>query len=156
MYSDLAKGRNTPVLAYVAPHILDRGKSGKLVVGDDVLVQPMQHAYKVTEALPRRNLFQRCDPEGRPRPLASNLDQLVVCCSFGSPPFSSLVLDRIIVAACVAGIRPVIVLNKVDLAQGHLLELVTATYRSAGFTVCHTSARPEVGRRRMYTPCPGK
>ena len=85
MYSDLARGRNSPVLAYVAPQILERGVSGKIVVGDDVLVLPSAHTYKVTRALPRQNLIQRADPEGRPRPLASNLDQLVVCCSFGSP-----------------------------------------------------------------------
>jgi hypothetical protein len=146
MHSDIARGNPAPVLAYVAPQILERGSRGKIVVGDNVLVLPGAHAYKVTRALPRLNLFQRADPEGRPKPLASNLDQLVVCCSFGSPAFSSTVLDRVLVAACSAGIPVLIVLNKVDLADDQLLSDVTATYRAAGFPVCHTSAQPQDGR----------
>jgi hypothetical protein len=82
MHSDIARGHHVPVLAYVAPQILERGSSGKIVVGDNVLVLPGAHAYKVTRALPRLNLFQRADPEGRPKPLASNLDQLVVSCIY--------------------------------------------------------------------------
>jgi len=56
---------------------------------------------------------------------------VLVCCSFGSPPFSSLVLDRVIVATMAAGIQPVVVLNKVDLAEDTLLQQVTATYTGA-------------------------
>jgi len=76
MYKDLPRGLRSPVLAYVSPAILEQGRSGKIVVGDDVLVLPMRNAFKVTSALPRRNLFQRNDGEGRPRALAANLGVL--------------------------------------------------------------------------------
>lgn len=73
MYKDLAQGLQFPLLAYVSPQILEQGRSGKIVVGDDVLVLPMTEAFKVTKVLPRRNLFQRIDGQGRVRALAANL-----------------------------------------------------------------------------------
>jgi hypothetical protein len=75
MYKDLARGLRSPLLAYVSPQILEqqKGRSSKIVVGDDVLVLPMREAFKVTKALPRRNLFQRSDAQGRARALAANL-----------------------------------------------------------------------------------
>ena len=48
MYKDMPQGLRSPVLAYVSPAILEQGRSGKIVVGDDVLVLPMRNAFKVT------------------------------------------------------------------------------------------------------------
>lgn len=46
-----------------------------------------------------------------------------------------------------AGIQPIVVLNKTDLADAKLLQAVTATYAEAGFTVCHTAANPAYGEQ---------
>ena len=139
LYSDLSRGITAPVLAYLSPQVLAKDRRHRAVVGDDVLVVPSDHgSHRVTEVLPRRNLLLRCDSKGRARALASNLDQLLICCSFGSPPFSSLVLDRVIVAAAAANIQPVVVLNKVDLANRQTVEDIAQTYAQAGFPMCLT------------------
>ena len=130
--------------------ILAQGRRGRVVVGDNVQIQAMgdHAAYKVTHVDSRRNLLQRSDAAGHGKPLAANLDQLVICSSFSNPAFSSLVLDRVIVAARAAKIPAIIALNKTDLADPSLLALVTRTYQEAGFTVCHTAASPREGPAR--------
>ena len=130
--------------------ILAQGRRGRVVVGDNVQIQAMgdHAAYKVTHVDSRRNLLQRSDAAGHGKPLAANLDQLVICSSFSNPAFSSLVLDRVIVAAGAARIPAIIALNKTDLADPSLLALVTRTYQEAGFTVCHTAASPREGPAR--------
>jgi ribosome biogenesis GTPase len=73
----------------------------------------------VVEALsPRRNLLMRQD-EWRSKSFAANLDQLLIMLA-GEPMFSESQLNRALIAAEDAGIRAVLLLNKVDLPTGDL------------------------------------
>ena len=63
---------------------------------------------------PRRNEFGRGDPRGRFRPVAANLDQAVIVIAAEPAPSVDL-LHRYLAAALIAGIRPLVVINKTDL-----------------------------------------
>jgi len=64
---------------------------------------------------------------------------------FGTPPFSSLTSDRILVAAEAAGIASVLVINKLDLDDKDLAEGIQKTYTSANTKVILASAETKQG-----------
>lgn len=85
------------------------------VVGDQVIWQ-MENAETgvILEVEPRRTLLSRGDARGRLKPLAANVDAILIV--MAPPPiFSEYLVDRYLVAAELVGIEPIIVLNKVDL-----------------------------------------
>jgi ribosome biogenesis GTPase len=91
------------------------------VVGDDVLV-----TGEVMKRLSRRTELRRRDARGGIHLVAANLDVLGIVVAPRSP---SGFVDRAIVAARAAGLRPFVVVNKCDLDGTHeLLECVRSTY----------------------------
>lgn len=96
-----------------------RGKKNQAVVGDRVLwlaPPPGQGEEGTIERVqPRRNLLYRQD-EIRTKSFAANLDQVLILIA-AEPVFSESQLARALIAAEDAGIRPLIALNKSDLAQ---------------------------------------
>jgi len=89
------------------------------VVGDDVLVRG-----EVLERLPRKTELRRRDAMGKVHLVGANLDVLGVVVSPSPPPPAGFI-DRVIVAARAADLRPFVVVNKCDLdtAQGFVAEL---------------------------------
>lgn len=95
-----------------------RGKKNQAVVGDRVLWRPAPgqgQEGSIEEVLPRRNLLYRQD-ELRSKSFAANLDQVLILIA-AEPVFSESQLARALIAAEAAQIRPLIVLNKSDLAE---------------------------------------
>jgi ribosome biogenesis GTPase len=96
-----------------------RGKKGQAVVGDRVqwLLPPAGQGEEGTieKVLPRRNLFYRQD-EIRTKSFAANIDQVLILIA-AEPVFSESQLARALIAAEAAHIRPIIALNKRDLAD---------------------------------------
>jgi ribosome biogenesis GTPase len=91
------------------------------VVGDDVLV-----TGEVMKRLCRRTELRRRDARGGIHLVAANLDVLGVVVAPLSP---SGFIDRAIVAARAAGLRPFVVVNKCDLdGTSELLAHITSTY----------------------------
>lgn len=91
-----------------------RGKRGDVVVGDRVLCRPVGAGQAAIEAiLPRRSLLLRADGT-RSKALAANVDRVVVVFA-PRPSFDERFIWRTLLAATVAGIAPMAVLNKVDL-----------------------------------------
>ncbi len=88
-----------------------------IVCGDRVLWQkPEQHTETgIVEVLIDRNsVIERPRPYHDPKPIAANIDQIVLVFAMNPPPIVNL-LDRYLVAAENAGIKITIVLNKSDL-----------------------------------------
>jgi len=92
-----------------------RGKKSRAVVGDHVLWQPTRDEGTVEKILERRNLFYRQD-EIHSKSFAANVDQILVLLA-AEPVFSESQLARALIAAEAAGITPLVVLNKSDLAS---------------------------------------
>jgi len=118
------------------------------VVGD--LVEWQQEgdaAGVITAILPRRTLLARGDARGNLRPLAANVDKILLVMA-PPPVYSAYLLDRYIVAAEILNIRPVIVLNKIDLMQSKEREAVEAllqVYRDIGYDAVLTCAIKKEG-----------
>ncbi|HEX9793692.1 MAG TPA: ribosome small subunit-dependent GTPase A [Planctomycetota bacterium] len=118
-----------------------------VAVGDRVRLTDEDGELAIDEVLPRRNVFARraSGEEVRRQLLAANVDQVVLVCSFGNPPFSSVTADRILVSASFLGVPARLILNKIDRdARGHL-EDVRRTYELAGYPVLATSAETGEG-----------
>lgn len=85
------------------------------VVGDNVLFYPDgQETGVVVDIEPRHSILQRGDDLGREKPLAANVDLLLIV--MAPPPiFSAELVDRYTVAAELLKITPLLVINKIDL-----------------------------------------
>jgi ribosome biogenesis GTPase len=119
-----------------------RGKKSQTVVGDQVLWQASEDEGTIEKVLHRRNLFYRQD-EIRTKSFASNLDQVLVLIA-AEPEFSESQLCRALIAAEAEKIRPVIAVNKSDLAEpfGRAWERMAA-YRAMGYEVVSLALKPK-------------
>lgn len=121
-----------------------RRKLGRIVCGDRVHWQPSgPQQGVVTELIPRKSLLARPDPRGEERPLAANVDQLVIVCA-PEPPLSEALIDRYLVVAELIGAHALLLVNKCDLlapaARAHLQERLQA-FVQLGYPVLFTSTR---------------
>lgn len=121
-----------------------RGKKSVTVVGDQVLWKATQDEGTIEKVLPRRNLFYRQD-EIRTKSFAANLDQVLILIA-AEPEFSESQLSRALIAAEAERIRPIIALNKSDLAEpfGRAWDRL-GIYRNMGYTLLPLALKPKAG-----------
>lgn len=119
-----------------------RGKKSITVVGDQVLWKATQDEGTIEKVLPRRNLFYRQD-EIRTKSFAANLDQVLILIA-AEPEFSESQLSRALIAAEAERIRPIIALNKSDLAGpfGRAWDRLSI-YRDMGYTLLPLALKPK-------------
>jgi ribosome biogenesis GTPase / thiamine phosphate phosphatase len=118
-----------------------RGKKSQAVVGDLVQWLPSQDEGTIECVEPRTNLFYRQD-EMRTKSFAANLDQVLILLA-AEPEFSESQLTRALIAAEEAGIKPLIALNKRDLAELFARGWdKLAAYRDMGYEVLSLAIKP--------------
>ena len=121
-----------------------------LVPGDRVIWQQLgrQQEGVVIAIEPRETLLARPDPRGELRPLAANIDQILVVAA-PRPVYSTDLIDQYLVAAESSGIHPLIVMNKVDLLtrgeEKAALERDLERYRQLGYQTLWASTRTAHG-----------
>ncbi len=121
-----------------------RANLAQLVVGDRVLWQPAQSSGDgvVVATDERTSVLCRPDNYGKLKPVAANVDRMLIVFAPAPVPSSQL-LDRYLVAAELSGITPVLVLNKADLIdevlRPHFDEL-SAIYHDLGYPLLEASA----------------
>jgi ribosome biogenesis GTPase len=73
----------------------------------------------IEEILPRQTVLTRADSfkAQAPQPIVANAEQMLIVVSLASPAVKWGLVDRMIVAARGGGLRPIVCLNKVDLAE---------------------------------------
>lgn len=130
-----------------------------MVVGDRVLWQPAKGPGDgVVIALSERNtVLKRPDYYGRLKPVAANIDQL--CITFAPAPTpSSQLIDRYLVAAELAGLEPLLLLNKADLIEDDraALEELADMYRALGYRFLTASALQAQGLTDLTAALAGK
>lgn len=111
-------------------------KSGNApVAGDRVEVELKEDGYhSLSTVLKRKNHLTR--------PPLANLDRLFIVVSATHPQPNTLVIDKLTAASIAAGIEPIVVFSKTDMAPvGELLEI----YRKAGFRCIVYSAISKEG-----------
>jgi ribosome biogenesis GTPase len=122
-----------------------RGKKGQAVVGDRVLWQATEDEGTIEKVEPRENLFYRQD-EIRTKSFAANLDQILILIA-AEPEYSESQLARALIAAEAERIKPVIALNKSDLAQPFAQAWQRlGPYRDMGYTVLPLALKPRVAQ----------
>jgi ribosome biogenesis GTPase len=129
----------TPIVAMRARELGRRG----VVVGDSVAVvgdvsgrpDTLTRIVRVDE---RRSALRRTADDDDPieRIIVANADQLVVVVATVNPEPQPRLLDRCLVAAADAGIEPLLVVTKLDLASA---DAMLAIYRDVGLQVITSS-----------------
>lgn len=114
-----------------------RRQLGTVAVGDRVLWSPQDGDLgRVEKILPRRSLLTRPAHGGRIRPVAANLDQIVVVVA-PEPEPDWLLVDQYAAASEHRSLDVCIVINKADrVTQRSAVEETLATYQAIGY-VCH-------------------
>jgi ribosome biogenesis GTPase len=121
-----------------------RANLESLVTGDEVVWCEGESSGVIVAQLERKSVLSRPDPYGKLKPVAANIDQIMVVIAPLPEPHANLI-DRYLVAAETVNIEPVIVLNKTDLLkddppwQAQLDELL-AIYPPLGYRILHTSS----------------
>jgi len=120
-----------------------RANIDTLVTGDEVVWRAGQNDKGVIEArLPRDTLLQRPDNYGQLKPVAANIDRIVIVVATEPEPHSNLI-DRYLVAAETLQIQPAILFNKSDLLNADNrapLQAMASAYEKLGYEVLWTSA----------------
>jgi ribosome biogenesis GTPase / thiamine phosphate phosphatase len=119
-----------------------RGKKSQSLVGDRVRWLPSQDEGTIEKVEPRSNLFYRQD-EMRTKSFAANLDQVLILMA-AEPEFSENQLTRALIAAEAEHIKPLIALNKSDLAEpfGRAWTKL-APYRDMGYQMLPLAIKPK-------------
>jgi len=120
-----------------------------VAAGDRVLFRPSEGGQGVIERVePRRGVLTR-KIRGQKHVLAANVDQVLIVASAADPPLKPSLVDRYLISATAGGIRPVICLNKCDLADFVELQPVIGTYSQLGYDIVATSVASGLGISRL-------
>lgn len=108
-------------------------KETKLLVGDLVTVNQDDYSNKVviTSILPRLNSLIR--------PTVANVDNLVIVIA-PSPAPDFYLVDKLIVYCNMHGIKPIIVVNKIDSANNDFINQIVLDYKNVVHAIVQTSA----------------
>ncbi len=111
----------------------------KPVVGDKVNFEITKIEEKtgvIEEILPRKNYIKR--------PKIANINQIVLVISSKMPKPDLLMLDKQLTFAEYMNIKPVIVINKIDLAK-EIAEEIKEQYKFTNYEIIETNAKENVG-----------
>jgi len=116
-----------------------RGKKTNLACGDMVSIVLTDKQEGIVETLhPRTSLLYRSNAY-KSKFLAANVTQMIIVLAT-QPSFYEALLNRCLIAAEAAGVRPLIVLNKCDLSTAEEAKKALALYVSLGYSVLTLSA----------------
>lgn len=124
-----------------------------LVTGDRVIWRAGNPTGVVVANQPRRSLLSRPDSSGNLRPVAANVDFIVLVIAPVPEPHRNLI-DRYLVAAETVEIEPVLLLNKTDLLDENNrgdIESLLDSYRRLGYQVLEASTKTLDGLLQLKT-----
>ena len=137
-----------------------RANLEQLVVGDRVIWQPPKsEGLGVVVAIePRQTVLKRPDMYGNLKPVAANVEQMLVVFA-PLPTPSSALLDRYLVAAELSEIPATLVLNKADLIDEEVrpfIDELKALYQRLDYPVLEVSAHDSQGLAPLQEALIGK
>ncbi len=107
----------------------------KPLVGDRVIVEPDQFEDDkgyIVEVLDRRTQLVR--------PPVANVDQAIIVVATKNPKPNVVLLDKMLLSCEIAGVNPVIIVNKSDLKKNAKLPSIVEIYATTGYPIVETSA----------------
>lgn len=118
------------------------------VCGDEVRIVRQQEGYAlIDEILPRKNLLTR--------PPVANVDQLIIVLSAGRPRPDYLLLDKLLIAAAMNRLEPLIVFNQCDTVAPEEARAAGAAYE-AHYPVLYVSAKSGDGMDALRARMEGR
>jgi ribosome biogenesis GTPase / thiamine phosphate phosphatase len=152
---------------------LTKVKDTQLVVGDRVRIRDTgevdeadRRSAVIEAVLPRQTLLTRTDSfKGfEQHPIVSNAEQMLIVVALADPTVKWGLVDRMIVAAEGGKLRPIICLNKIDLAdstptiqkQAVLAEEILAHYAKLNITTFKASVIRNIGLDELRDHLRGK
>jgi ribosome biogenesis GTPase len=123
-----------------------------VAAGDHVrfqLVPNLDQKEGVIERVePRHGIISRA-VQGKQQVIVANVDQVLVVSSASEPPLKPNLIDRLLVTAEKARLRPVICINKIDLTDPASMEPLVGVYSQMGYTTLLLSAATGFGTDRL-------
>ena len=120
-----------------------RGKKTDLACGDNVTIKLTDKTEGVVEeCLERKTILYRSSTI-KSKIIATNVTQVIIVLAT-QPSFYEALLNRCLVAAEAANIKPLIILNKCDLADASDAKTKLALYQDLGYQVLHLSAKQDI------------
>jgi ribosome biogenesis GTPase len=119
-----------------------------VVAGDRVRFREDAGGGVIESIEPRRTALCRAS-RGRRHTIAANVDQVVIVGSAAMPDLKPALLDRLIVAAESAGIRPIICINKIDLVDAAGLVPLAGVFARMGYATVLCSTVTGLGLARL-------
>jgi len=127
-----------------------------VAAGDRVVFRPENNDEGFIERIePRHGLLCRTS-KGRQHVIVANVDQLLIVASAAEPALKPNLIDRFLVTAEKAKIRPIICINKVDLVDPADLQPLVGVYGQMGYQVLLLSATTGLGIERLRRLVGGK
>jgi len=126
-----------------------------LAAGDWVRVRAVGDEGTIQSIEPRHQSLSR-DSRGRRHVIVANVDQMIIVGSAAQPDLKPGLIDRLIVAAESAGIRPLICLNKVDLVEPSALVPLAGVFARMGYPVVLCSTVTGMGVARLQAELRGR
>ena len=121
-----------------------------VVCGDKIVWQQLSNITEeervqgvITALEPRKTVLARPDFTGQMKPVAANIDQMLIVTS-PVPELNEGLIDRYLVAAELSHIQPILLLNKIDtlsVEQREILENRLKIYQDIGYHIIYTSAK---------------
>ena len=105
------------------------------MVGDKVKVDSERNL--IEEILPRKNKLIR--------PPVANIDYLGIVIAPKNPVPDYMLIDKLIIYACTQNIEPIIIINKIDLADETLIEEIIDAYRGTNWAIFPVSCKDNRG-----------
>lgn len=119
-----------------------------LVCGDRVVWQAGPDDTGVVVAVsPRESLLERPDADNQLKPVAANINQILVVAA-PEPALDVDLINRYLVAAEMTGIPPVLIINKIDLLSAKALDKLQQrlqVYTDIGYQVVYASCKQAHG-----------
>ncbi|MFW1678480.1 small ribosomal subunit biogenesis GTPase RsgA [Pontibacter sp. JAM-7] len=128
-----------------------RTNLGQLVTGDQVIWRRGKDTGVVVAALPRNSELLRPNPYGDMKPVAANIDSIIITVAVEPTPHANLI-DRYLVAAELSQIEPVILMNKTDLLTDNnraAIDSLLQGYRDIGYQVLTASSANDEGLKAL-------
>jgi ribosome biogenesis GTPase len=120
-----------------------------VAAGDRVWFRPTEQGEGFIERVePRHGVLSRTS-RGRQQVIVANVDQLLIVGSAAEPMLKPHLIDRMLVTAEKARIRPVICINKIDLVDPSDLQPLIGVYGQMGYQVLVLSAETGFGVDRL-------
>ena len=127
-----------------------------LAAGDWVRVRVGGDDEGTIQAIEPRHTSLSRDSRGRRHVIVANVDQMIIVGSAALPAVKPGLIDRLLVAAEAAGIRPGICINKVDLVAAASLVPLAGVFARMGYPVILCSTVTGMGITRLRAELAGR